>query len=101
MGETFADAQQLVIVLVDGLGMNFIDKLEPSSFLRRHLRMELQTVFPSTTSAVFTSLATASWPNRHSIIGWDMYLEEVNAVATIIRFERRQRREAARPTRRP
>ena len=90
IGETFADAQQLVIVLVDGLGMNFIDKLEPSSFPRRHLRMELQTVFPSTTSAVFTSLATASWPNRHSIIGWDMYLEEINAVATIIRFERRQ-----------
>ena len=89
IGETFADAQQLVIVVVDGLGMNFIDKLEPSSFLRRHLRRELQTVFPSTTSAVFTSLATASWPNRHSIIGWDVYLEEINAVATIIRFERR------------
>lgn len=89
IGETFADAQQLVIVLVDGLGMNFIDKLEPSSFLRRHLRMELQTVFPSTTSSVFTSLATAAWPNRHSIIGWDMYLDEVDAVATILRFERR------------
>ena len=89
IGEAFTDAQQLVIVLVDGLGMNFIDKLEPSSFLRRHLRMKLQTVFPSTTSAVMTSLATASWPNRHSIIGWDMYLEEINAVATIIRFERR------------
>ena len=89
IGETFADAQQLVIVVVDGLGMNFIDKLDPSSFLRQHLHMELQTVFPSTTSAVFTSLATASWPNRHSIIGWDMYLEEINAVATVIRFERR------------
>ncbi len=89
IGETFADAQQLVIVLIDGLGMNFIDKLEPSSILRRHLRMELQTVFPSTTSSAFTSLATAAWPNRHSIIGWDMYLDEVDTVATILRFERR------------
>ena len=90
IGDTFADAQQLVIVIVDGLGMNFIDKLDPTSFLRRHLRMELQTVFPSTTSSAFTSLATAAWPNRHSIIGWDMYLDEIDTVATILRFERRQ-----------
>ena len=89
IGETFTDAQQLVIVIVDGLGMNFIDKLEPTSFLRRNLCMNLQTVFPSTTSSAFTSLATAAWPNRHSIIGWDMYLDEVDAVATILRFERR------------
>ena len=87
---TFADATKLVFVIVDGLGMNFIEKLEPNSFLRRNLRMELQTVFPSTTSAAFTSLATASWPNRHSIIGWDMYLEEIDTVSAILRFERRQ-----------
>ena len=89
IGETFADAQQLVIVLVDGLGMNFIEKLGPSSFFRGNLRMELQTVFPSTTSSVVTSLATAASPNQHSIIGWDMYLEEIDAVATALRFERR------------
>ncbi|MDE2718939.1 MAG: alkaline phosphatase family protein [Chloroflexota bacterium] len=89
IADAFADAQQLAIVVVDGLGMNFINKLEPSSFLRRHFRMELQTVFPSTTSSAFTSLSTAAWPNRHSIIGWDMYLDEVDSVATILRFERR------------
>ena len=89
IGKSFTDANQLVFVVVDGLGMNFIDKLEPSAFLRRHLHMELQTVFPSTTSAAITSLGTASWPNRHSIIGWDMYLEEIDAVATILKFERR------------
>ena len=90
IGATFADAGQLVFVVVDGLGMNFIDKLEPSSFLHQHLRMTLQTVFPSTTSTAVTSLATAAWPNKHSIVGWDMYLEEIDAVATIIRFERRR-----------
>ena len=52
--------------------------------------MTLQTVFPSTTSTAVTSLATAAWPNKHSIVGWDMYLEEIDAVATIIRFERRR-----------
>ena len=89
IADAFADAQQLTIVVVDGLGMNFINKLDSTSFLRRHLRMELQTVFPSTTSSAFTSLTTAAWPNRHSIIGWDMYLDEIDSVATILRFERR------------
>lgn len=89
MGAALSDALQLVILVVDGLGMNLIHRMQPASFLRRHLCTELQTVFPSTTSTVFTSLATAAWPNRHSIIGWDMYLEEIDAVATIIRFERR------------
>ena len=88
-GEALSDVRQLVFVVADGLGMNFINRLEPNSFLRRHLLMELHTVFPSTTSSAFTSLATATWPNRHSIIGWDMYLEEVDAVATILKFERR------------
>ena len=88
--ETFSDADHLVFVLADGLGMNFIDKLDANSFLRRHLQMELQTVFPSTTSSAVTSLATATWPNRHSIIGWDMYLGEIDAVATILRFKRRR-----------
>ncbi len=88
--ELFSDTRRLVLIVVDGLGMNFVNKLKPDSFLQRQLAMELQTVFPSTTSAAFTSLATATWPSRHSIIGWDMYLDEINAVAAIIRFQRRQ-----------
>jgi predicted AlkP superfamily pyrophosphatase or phosphodiesterase len=78
-----------VFVVVDGLGANLVNKMDTESFLPRHLAMELQTVFPSTTSAVFTSLATAKWPSQHGIVGWDMYLQEIHAVATIIRFARR------------
>lgn len=89
IAETFTTAKHLVFVVVDGLGMNFVNKMEASSFFPKHLAMELQTVFPSTTSAAFTSLATSKWPNQHGIVGWDMYLEEINAVATIIRSVRR------------
>lgn len=90
IGEMFAGAARLVFVIVDGFGMNFIGAMQSNSFMPRHLRTELQTVFPSTTSTVFTSIATAARPNRHSIIGWDMYLDEIDAVSTIIRFERRR-----------
>ncbi len=87
--DTFADAKNLVFVVVDGLGMNFVNRMDARSFIPEHLVMELQTVFPSTTSAAFTSLATAKSPSQHGIVGWDMYLEEIDAVATIIRFARR------------
>ena len=90
IGEMFAEAARLVFVIVDGLGMNFIGAMRSDSFMLRHLRAELQTVFPSTTSTVFTSIATAAWPNRHGIVGWDMYLDEIDAASTIIRFERRR-----------
>ena len=89
IADTLISAKHLVFVVVDGLGMNFVNKMNAKAFLPKHLAMELQTVFPSTTSAAFTSLATTKWPSQHGIVGWDMYLEEINAVATIIRSVRR------------
>ncbi len=85
----FADASHLVFFVADGLGMCFINRTTPSSILRERLVMELRTVFPSTTPAVMTSLATAAWPNSHGVVGWDMYLDEIDAVSEIIMFHRR------------
>ena len=50
---------------------------------------ELQTVFPSTTAATLTTLATAGWPVKHAVLGWFLYLPEVDAVTTILPFIRR------------
>ena len=79
----------LVFVLADGLGMDFVERMPPDSFLRRHLASELRTVFPSTTSAALTTLATGEWPGRHGVLGWDVYIPEIDAVSTIIKFVRR------------
>ena len=89
IGAHIADATNLVFVIADGLGMCFINKTRPASILRRHLVTQLATVFPSTTPAVLTTLATAAWPNTHGIVGWDMYLEEIDDVAAIITFATR------------
>ena len=89
IADTFATAKHLVLIVVDGLGLNFVNKMDGTSFLPKHVALKLQTVFPSTTSSAFTSFATAKWPSQHSIIGWDMYLEEIDTVSTIIRSVRR------------
>ena len=89
LGAHFADASHLVFFVVDGLGTCFINRTAPASILRERVVMELRTVFPSTTPAVMTSLATAAWPNTHGLVGWDMYLDEIEATSEIIMFHRR------------
>ena len=82
-------AKHLVFIMADGLGIDAINALGDDAFIARHVATRLQTVFPSSTPVVFTSLATGQWPNRHAVIGWHMYLREGNCVSTIIKFNRR------------
>lgn len=80
--------RQLVFVLVDGLGMNLLERLPVSSFLRRNLAIELRSVFPSTTAVGLTSYATGKWPSQHGITSWFVHLPEINDTATILPFIR-------------
>lgn len=68
-------AEHLVFVLVDGLEARLLGRLPEGSYLRSHVRMEYRTVFPSTTSAVLTTLYTTRWPARHAIASWWVYLD--------------------------
>ena len=75
--------------MVDGLGMNVVDAEHGAAFLGGHTAAELMTVYPSTTPTVLTSYATGLWPSQHGVPNWHLYLEEIDAVATIIHFIRR------------
>ena len=87
--DAIGPVEHVVFVMVDGLGMNVIDAEHGASFLGAHVAAELMTVYPSTTPTVLTSYATGLWPSRHGVPNWDLYLEEIDAVATIIHFVRR------------
>ena len=80
------EAEHYVLVLVDGLGMNLIDELPDSSFLRRHVAMELQSVFPSSTAPALTALFTGCWPSEHAVTGWWTYLPDAGITSTILPF---------------
>jgi Type I phosphodiesterase / nucleotide pyrophosphatase len=82
-------SEHLVFVLVDGLGLNLLERLPANAFLSKHLATELRTVFPSTTAVAVTSLATSQWPNQHAVTGWWTHLPEVGASATILQFVKR------------
>jgi hypothetical protein len=79
----------LVFVIADGLGMNVVNAMGGDSFIRGHVATELQSVFPTSTPVVLTSLATGQWPSAHAVPGWHVYLDEIDVVATIIQYVRR------------
>jgi hypothetical protein len=79
----------LIFVLLDGLGMSTVRKLPAGSFIASHVRRELIATCPSTTACALTTVATASFPNRHGISGWFTYFPELLTTATVLPFKER------------
>ena len=87
--DAIGETEHLVFMLIDGLGMNLIDALPAGSFLREHVALELRAVFPATTAAALTSLATGLWPAQHAVPAWWTYLPERGLSATVLPFVER------------
>jgi len=66
--------KHIVLILCDGMGNSILQNtLNKQSFLNRNNQTQrLRAVFPSTTPAALTSLATASWPGIHGMPGWNL-----------------------------
>ena len=84
--ELIGDPDLLLFVIVDGLGMNLIERLPESSFLRSHMALELRAITPSTTACAFTAFATGFYPFESGITGWFTYLPEHRLTATVLPF---------------
>ncbi len=82
-------AEHYVFVLVDGMGDELVTLAPGKGFLQDHRVERLKTVYPSTTAAVLTSLATGTWPNQHASCGWWMYLAPRKVSITTLPFVER------------
>ncbi len=82
-------ARRVVLLLIDGLGYEFLLQQSPDSVLCRHLRGRLDSVFPTTTAAAITTLTTGLAPQQHAITGWFMWLREFGIVTSILPFRSR------------
>ena len=84
--EAIGEAEHLLFVLVDGLGLNLIERQPEGAFLRRHQARELRSVFPSATASAITALATADWPARHAVPGWWTHFPDRELTAVSLPF---------------
>jgi hypothetical protein len=81
--------KKIVLLVIDGLGYEFLKKKGQGSFLWKNCSRKVTSVFPSTTASAETSLATGAAPQQHAITGWLMFLKELGVVAKILLFEAR------------
>jgi hypothetical protein len=76
--------QNVVLIVVDGLGYEFLVRQAQGSFLRKHLQGCMTSVFPSTTATAITSFLTGLAPQQHGLTGWHMYFKELGAVLSVL-----------------
>lgn len=60
----------VVLLVIDGLGLNYLAGQGAGSFLARHLLGSISSVFPSTTASAITTLMTGLPPVSHGLTGW-------------------------------
>src|SRR5262245_7057267 len=76
-----AAARNLVLLLVDGLGDNYLLRSGAGGELARRRRGALTSVFPSTTASAITTSYTGCTPLEHGLTGWFTYFGEAGCVA--------------------
>jgi len=78
----------VLLVVVDGLGHQFLAS-RPDSFLARHLKARLTSVFPTTTATAVTTYLTGHAPQQHALTGWFTCLKELGEIAAVLPFRSR------------
>jgi len=84
--DSLSEYDNMVLMVIDGLGRIYLDKNHPNSFIGKYSRSSMTSVFPTTTSAGITSFSTGVAPQQHAVTGWFMYLKETGMVTKILPF---------------
>jgi len=86
--ESISD-KNIILLVVDGMGYEYVKKYGKDSFLYNNLKGEMTSVLPATTASAMTSFTTGVAPQQHGLTGWFMYLKEIGAVSVILPFATR------------
>ncbi|HEY5701700.1 MAG TPA: alkaline phosphatase family protein [Gammaproteobacteria bacterium] len=84
-----ADARHVVLLIIDGLGYDYLQRTLPDGAISSMSRGPMTSVFPSTTTSAVTTFLTADAPKQHALTGWFMWLREVGVVAAPLPFRMR------------
>lgn len=87
--DAFAAGRKVVLLVVDGLGYEYLRETVGGGALGEHLRGSLTSVFPSTTATAITTFLTGCAPQQHGLTGWYMWFREIGTVAAPLPFTTR------------
>lgn len=76
--------KNIVVILYDGMGSNLLKRnLKETDFLNKHKKIDINAVFPPTTTASTTAVLSGKNPNEHGWLGWDLYFKRIDKVVTM------------------
>jgi hypothetical protein len=84
-----AAARRVLLMVVDGLGDDYLCAHGRDTAFAAHRVGRINSVFPSTTATAITTFLTGCAPREHGLTGWNIWLDEIRAVATILPFRTR------------
>lgn len=84
-----AGARNIVLLVIDGLGYDYLSGAGAGGALERHLKARITSVFPSTTATAVSTFLTGVGPQQHALTGWHMWLRELGCLAATLRFRPR------------
>jgi hypothetical protein len=82
-------ARNIVFLIVDGLGDNYLQANGAGGHIARHRRGTISAVFPSTTASAITTSFTGATPLEHGLTGWFTYFSAAACVAAPLPFQKR------------
>lgn len=88
LGAQLRDAEHIIFLLADGMGIDLVDRLPRNSWIRRHTRRAILAPFPSTTTTAVTSFATAAYASQHAVSGWWVHIAPLEGPATVFAHDR-------------
>ena len=76
--------KNIVFIILDGMGVDMLQHDLPFfSFLRRHIKAKISSVFPSTTVAATSSYYSGLSPVEHGWLGWAPYFKKLGRAVEI------------------
>jgi predicted AlkP superfamily pyrophosphatase or phosphodiesterase len=82
--ERIAEYRQVLLWVVDGLGLNYLRAQTKAKHLNANLLGGMTSVYPPTTSTAVTSFLTGLAPQQHGLTGWHMFFHELGAILAIL-----------------
>jgi len=84
-----SDKKNVVLLVLDGIGYEYLKEKGKDTFLYKNLERKLTSAFPSSTASAIPTFLTGLPPQQHGVTGWYTYLKEIGVVSTILPFKPR------------
>lgn len=81
-----ACARNVVLILIDGLGYNYLVTRGQGSAIAARIAGRMTSVFPSTTASAITTTFTGLTPAEHGLTGWFTWFPEADTIAAPLPF---------------